>query len=234
MRRFYYPERIEIDTKIKIENELYNHIVNVVKIKKDENFIIFNSESGNFFCVLKNIENRFGELEVLYKLPEKEKNNFKISVYQCIPKGNILNEIIERNVELGVTSFTPIVSERTIKRTKELKKRWLEIIKHSTEQCGRTDLMKVNMPIMFNEIFNNHFQGKKLICYENSENIINIENFKGFNDFHIILGPEGGFTINEIEKANRNGFESISLGKNILKCLTANILAIGFLSLIKS
>ena len=67
MRRFYYPERIEIDTKIKIENELYNHIVNVVKIKKDENFIIFNSESGNFFCVLKNIENRFGELEVLYK-----------------------------------------------------------------------------------------------------------------------------------------------------------------------
>ena len=94
--------------------------------------------------------------------------------------------------------------------------------------------MKVNMPIMFNEIFNNHFQGKKLICYENSENIINIENFKGFNDFHIILGPEGGFTINEIVKANENGFESISLGKNILKCLTANILAIGFLSLLKS
>ena len=85
------------------------------------------------------------------------------------------------------------------------------------------------MPIMFNEIFNNHFQGKKLICYENSENIINIESFKGFNDFHIILGPEGGFTINEIEKANGSGFESISLGKNILKCFFRNCVIIIFI-----
>ena len=47
--------------------------------------------------------------------------------------------------------------------------------------------MKINMPIMFNEIFNNDMQGKKLICYENSENLIDIKNFKGFKDFHIIL-----------------------------------------------
>ena len=234
MRRFYFQGQIKIDTVIKIENELFNHIVNVVKIKKDENFIIFNSESGNYFCVLKNIEKRFGEAKVLYKIPENEKNSSKISVYQCIPKGNILNEIIERNVELGVTEFTPIISERTIKRTKELKQRWFEIIKNSTEQCGRTDLMKINSPIMFNEIFNNDIQGKRLICYENSENLIDIANLKGFNDFHIILGPEGGFTLSEIERASEKGFESVSLGQNILKCLTANILVVGFISIFKS
>ena len=94
--------------------------------------------------------------------------------------------------------------------------------------------MKIKMPIMFNEIFNNDMQGKKLICYENSENLIDIKNFKGFKDFHIILGPEGGFTLSEIEKASEKGFESVSLGQNILKCLTANILVVGFISLFKS
>ena len=93
MRRFYFQGQVKIDTVIKIENELFNHIINVVKIKKGENFIIFNSESGNYFCVLKNIEKRFGEAKVLYKIPENEKNssnyNNHIAHTSCCECSNI-------------------------------------------------------------------------------------------------------------------------------------------------
>ena len=236
MRRFYLKEKIELEKKFFIKNDLFNHVINVLKFKKNQNIVFFDITSNNFFCEILNVNKTNAEVIPLYKIPQKVQSKIEIKVYQCIPKGNILNDIIEKDVELGVTEFTPIISERTIKRTKEFKEKWNEIIKNSTQQCGRSRLMKINTPVYFKDLFKNEFDGEKIIFYENANELIKLDFFnkKKKNSVHIILGPEGGFSLDEVNTANSNGFKSYSLGNNVLKCLTANILAVGFIYLLNS
>ena len=96
--------------------------------------------------------------------------------------------------------------------------------------------MKINTPVYFKDLFKNEFDGEKIIFYENANELIKLDFFnkKKKNSVHIILGPEGGFSLDEVNTANSNGFKSYSLGNNVLKCLTANILAVGFIYLLNS
>jgi 16S rRNA (uracil1498-N3)-methyltransferase len=125
-----------------------------------------------------------------------------------------------------------VISARTIKRSNEVKKRWLEIIKTATKQCGRSDIMNISEPIAYSDIFIGNSSELKIIFYENSLNKITKELFKPIKNISIVIGPEGGFTEEEVSLANENGFIDLSLGDTVLRSSTALILSIGMTKLI--
>ena len=234
MKRFLCKKKLVKDHVVELDSDFYHHAIRVLKIKTNESIVLFNENGKEFYCKIQKILKKSVLVEIQYELDSLSDKRSSIKVFQSIPKGNLIDDLIEKSVELGVTSFNPVISKRTIKKTKEKKERWNEIIKNATEQCGRTDLMQISEPIQFNEIFNQDHNGEKIIFYENSDVTISETNFTKSDKVSIIIGPEGGFTDEEIKLAKENEFKIFSLGKNILKCSTANILAIGIVSLFSS
>ncbi|MEE2975258.1 MAG: RsmE family RNA methyltransferase [Thermodesulfobacteriota bacterium] len=233
MNRFFVDEKINRDQELKIEGDNFHHCITVLKHKIGDNIVIFDNTESEYHCKIIGIKKHHFLVEIQYLMPKKEAGP-RIQVYQCMPKGKTIEDIIEKSVELGVSILIPVVSERTIKKSKEVKERWLDIIESATKQCGRNDFMKISEPISFFEIFGIDDSDLKIIFYENSENRMHNCNFraKDVNTISIIIGPEGGFSQKEVALAKENDFEDISLGNTVLKSTTALILGVGLIKMV--
>ena len=233
MNRFFVDKKINRDQELKIEGDNFHHCITVLKHKIGDNIVIFDNTENEYHCKIIGIKKTHFLVEIQYLILKKEAEP-EIHVYQCIPKGKAIEDIIEKSVELGVSTLVPVVSERTIKKSKEVKKRWLDIIESATKQCGRNDFMKISEPIPFFEIFENDKSDLNIIFYENSENRIHNCSFrtKEIEEISIVIGPEGGFSEKEISMAKTNDFIDISLGNTVLKSTTALILGVGLVKMV--
>jgi 16S rRNA (uracil1498-N3)-methyltransferase len=233
MNRFFVDKKINRDQELKIEGDNFHHCITVLKHKVGDNIIVFDKTENEFFCKIVEIKKKHLTAEVQYLIPQKGLG-CNIDVYQCLPKGKAIEDIIEKAVELGVKRLIPVVSERTIKKPEQVKKRWLDIVESATKQCGRNDFMKILEPIPYSDIFADSKSDLKIIFYENSATKIYECSFaaKDRKNISIIVGPEGGFSEKEISLANENDFIDISLGNTVLKSTTALILGIGLIKMI--
>ena len=234
MNRFFLNKEINKDEQIIIEGDNFHHCIIVLKHKVGDNILVFDKKEDEFLCKIIGIKKESMMIQAQYLRPKKTVNEPDINVYQSIPKGKTIENIIEKSVELGVKEFIPIISSRTIKKSREVKERWLEIVKTATKQCGRNDIMKIHEPLQYSDIFKKNNSGLKIIFYENSKNKINHEILEPNKNISLIIGPEGGFTNEEIILANNNGFIDMSLGNTVLKSNTALILGVGIIKLICS
>ena len=230
-RFFYNFDKIEGSFLEVFDYEIVNQIVNVLKIRKDENIIVFNNEL-ELLCSLGEF-NQKGI--VLYVLEQKkiEKEDYNVNLYCSILKKDNFEFVVEKSVELGISDIYPIITSRTIKTNLNFE-RLNKIIKEASEQSGGfgfsnvfaiEDLRKVkingnDLNIAFN------MDGNNIL-----ENIMEIKKSKNINLF---IGPEGGWTDDELFFFKKNNFKIVSLGKNVLRAETAVVLSVGVVSLIKN
>ena len=156
----------------------------------------------------------------------------------CLPKGEKTDLVIQKAVELGANEIVLINSTRSIaKITKENKDKKLtrfnKIIKEASEQSKRTRLLKLSDVIAFKEL-SNYKADVSFIAYENtsltSEDLLNeLSNIKG-KTINVIIGAEGGITLEELNIAKSLGYKEISLGKRILRSETACFYILSLLS----
>lgn len=235
--RIYYSGSLKKDQKINLEKKKNHYILNVLRIKLGNIIKIFNNTNivyiGKIINIKKNISVKIIDEKKVY-----QKNNINIHLGQMISKKEKMNFTIEKSVELGVNSITPIISEKSStpfvnKNIKKKIKYWKNIIISACSQSGRNILPTLNLPKKISE-FNNLIPKKtiKIVCYQNAKKKIkNIKN-KGIKNFCIIIGSEKGFSKNEIEYMNKNDFFFVSLGIRILRTETAAITAINYLQVL--
>lgn len=163
---------------------------------------------------------------------------FSIHLYPAILKGDKFDLVVEKTTELGVTSITPVVTNRTIVRLgreKALsrKQRWQKIAKAASEQCGRPKVPEICDLIQFEDLMLSRIPGYLLLAHkpgEPSEALGSVRaGLEGSNEVSVLVGPEGGFDASEIEMALKKGFRPISLGPYILRAETASIAAVSLL-----
>lgn len=143
--------------------------------------------------------------------------------------------ILQKSTELGVSRIIPIVTERTIVKldNKELKRieRWSKIVKEASEQCKRVTVPLIDNIKKINDL--DFSDGVKFVCStsENEKNIKNVmHNIKDCDKMYIVVGPEGGLSINEEMKLNKLGFVSISLGNRIMRVETVPMFILSVLN----
>jgi 16S rRNA (uracil1498-N3)-methyltransferase len=140
--------------------------------------------------------------------------------------------LIEKTTELGVRTLLPITCERTISHTKNIG-RMEKIACSAMKQCGRSWLPRIQPVQSFQSVLENsaHYQ-LKFILHEKTNSSRNIITEKKFHeDVHsllLIVGPEGGFTDDEITRAEQSGMKSVSLGTRRLRAETAAIVAVSY------
>ncbi len=202
------------------------HIIKVLRMKINDS-IFFTDGRGNLYnCTIENDNLKGCKIKVNKIEKGKDKRNFKIHMAVAPTKNiNRYEWFLEKVTEFGVDNITPIIcnhSERKILKIDRLKK----VIVAALKQSLKTFLPALNEPVSFNNFIKQTFNGQKFIAYihpEINQELINtaIPN----KNTLILIGPEGGFSPDEVKKAIDYGFKPVKLGPSRLRTETAAIAA---------
>lgn len=161
---------------------------------------------------------------------------FDVVLAQCLPKGDKMEYIVQKAVELGVRSIVPVLSQHCIvkydiKKKLQRRQKWQKIADEAAKQCGRTIKPEIESIIDFKQLIEKYKDHTRLICYEaeNKSLIKDVLQSLNSDKYLILIGPEGGFSKDEAELGIKNGFLSISLGRRILRTETASLAILSML-----
>lgn len=195
---------------------------------------------NEYVVKIKNIKDNTFSGKIIQKAKKRGEPYIKITLIQSYLKSDKMEFVLQKAVELGITKFIPVISKNTIVKLDEkdkLKKydRFEKIVKEAVMQCGRTDNVEVsNIQNILDVDYSKY--SHVILCYENSKNkfheVINeIKADKKELNIAVIIGPEGGFSENEVENllTQNNNIQTVLFGERILRAETASIYALSIL-----
>ena len=227
MHRFFAEKKNISKSFIVLQGSDVSHIRNVLRLKVGDQVEVLDGEGSLYLVNLADINTNSIKGEILSSEKINTESQLMIHLGQSLIKGNGFDIILKKSVELGVHSISPLITERTVVKSDSNKKfpRWEKIIEESSKQCGRSSIPKISNKITCLEMFLQETKNSdlKLIFWEMEKN-------KGLSDINpkaiprstsVLIGPEGGFTVKEVETARSYGFLSIGLGPRIFRAETA-------------
>lgn len=243
MPKFFVKSNQINNNKIQILGDDVNHIVNVLRMKKEDELQVCNQETGeNYMSKITETAKNLVECEIVKKLNYTTESNVNITLFQGIPKFEKMELIIQKNTEVGVKQIVPVMMERTIVKLDEKvasKKieRWQKIAEIAAKQSMRDIIPKIENVKKLKDIENFNYD-IVLVAYENEdknmlktelEKLKAINNKNGENTYNIaiVIGPEGGISEKEIEILKNKNSKFVSLGKRILRTETAGLVMAG-------
>ena len=147
-----------------------------------------------------------------------------LTLASALPKGDRVDWLVEKAVELGVARFVPIVTSRSVVDPRPAKvNRLRRAVIEASKQCGRNRLMVVEPPIPWADLLGFEDQGTRLIAHPLGESYPRWPRIMVGSAATIAVGPEGGFTDNEVEEASKRGWTRVSLGATLLRIETAGL-----------
>lgn len=231
MQQYFTDRPIKLNQPITLSSEQVHHIAHVMRMTKDDDILI-SDETGIYYCSLKFLSNQV--LAVPYKIYEHNSEHpFQINLYMALIKNDKWELVLQKASELGVTKVIPVITSRTVVKLndnhpKKLE-RWRKIAQEACEQAHRTKKVIITDSIKLTEVCYEK-DLLNIIAYENEE-ANHIGTIKIDKDVNLIIGPEGGFSDNEIKRLVKMGYQTYSLGKRILRAETAVFYALSIIGL---
>ncbi len=236
---FVEPDQIQ-GTRAFICGTDVNHIKNVLRMKVGEEIALSNGVDGKEYRVgIVAFTEDEVECEVRFVKEDAIELPCKIYLFQGLPKGDKMELIIQKAVELGVFEVIPVAMARSVVKLDEKKaaskvKRWQAISEAAAKQSKRGVIPQVQKVMTYKEALAYAKDMEvKLLPYELAEGMAKTKELigkieKGQN-IAIFIGPEGGFATEEVERAGEVGFEAVTLGKRILRTETAGMTLLSIL-----
>lgn len=240
MNRFFVDDSGAFsDRSVVITGEDVNHVKNVLRLKENDELIVSDGRGRDYHCRISGITNEEVVADICDICDNFSELSTEITLFQGFPKGDKMELIIQKTVELGVTRIVPVMTKRTVvklddKKAKKKTERYNMIAESAAKQSGRGMIPEVTMPVSFAEAVS---MAEKLdmniIPYEEAEGVEYsrniIKSIKGKKSLGIFIGPEGGFAREEVEKALDAGASAITLGHRILRTETAGMAVISII-----
>lgn len=229
MPHFFVDEEIE-SREYSLFGEDGRHISKSLRMNKGESLTLCSPSGTVHNCVVEEISGDMVKVNVLSNKISEAEPDVKVTLYQALPKGDKMELIIQKAVEIGVSEIVPVISSRCVSRPdkKSLSKktvRWQKIAKQAAMQSGRGIVPKVRECISFNDAVKSA-KGDKVIFYElGGESVKTILKDKP-SEISMFIGSEGGFSSEEVNLVTENGGRKATLGKRILRAETAPLVAL--------
>ena len=203
----------------------------VLRMTVGDQVIIFDGSGMEYSVSMEQINRSKCVGRVLDNSMVDREASLNIHLYQALIKPDRYEYVLQKGVEIGVSSFTPFICTRSEMReiSSNRVRRWESIITESAEQSGRARVPVLNDILTFSEALG-EASGMILIPWEDEQQLGIKDVFKtispeDISEVSIFIGPVGGFTVNEIEEAKEKSSVSVSLGNRILRSETAGIVA---------
>lgn len=233
---FVEPEQI-MQKQVVITGNDVNHIKNVLRMKPGEQVRISDNQGQDFFCEIKEISSQQVVLRMQERCADTELP-IRITLFQGLPKGDKMELIIQKAVELGAVQIIPVTMKNCVvkldeKKAKAKQARWQAIAESAAKQSKRSVIPKVGEVMGFTRAIEQaQHMDVKLVPYENQRGMAHTREVTGSiakgSEVAVFIGPEGGFSEKEIE-AVQDDMELISLGNRILRTETAGLAMLAML-----
>ena len=239
MQQFFAEPSWIRENKIFMQGSDVNHIRNVLRMKPGEDVRVNDGRGKTYLCCISSYEEQTAVLDILKELDSDTELPSRIILFQGLPKGDKMEWIVQKAVELGAYSIVPFAAKRSVvkldeKKAAKKRARWQLIAKGAAEQSGRGIIPEVSTVRTFAEALGRAGDlDVVLIPYELEEGMKEtarvLENIECGQSVGIFIGPEGGFEEEEVERAKEAGAYAITLGKRILRTETAGLTTLSVL-----
>ena len=223
MHLFYDPTLIKGTTNHILNEEESKHACKVMRLKEGDSLLILNGKGQEFNAIIENAHNKHCSLKIL---KEREEAKPKEEIHIALAPTKMMDRLewfLEKATEIGITEISLILCDNS--ERKVIKKERLEkILVSAMKQSKRLFLPKLNNLISFKEFITNNKNGLIAHCYNKEKS--SLKDVFRLNNCPIIIGPEGDFSLEEVEAANINGYKTITLGENRLRTETAALYSV--------
>lgn len=218
--------------QIRLTPAQQHYLQRVLRLGPGERFIALDGQGRQWLVQLTPDPHTATVVETLNDMVDP-RLTVRIALLAALPKGNGFDEVVRQTTELGVTHIQPVISDRTLVRPSDQKlERWQRIAKEATEQCERLIIPEISPPLTWANALTLWSENTRFLCVTrlSAPHLLACLQSNLPPSITVAIGPEGGWTDAEVEAAVTAGFQPVSLGPNILRAVTAPMVA---LSLIK-
>ena len=217
---------------IELDDKASNHLLRVLRLRPGAFVRIFNGKNTEFLAELQSA-GKSAELVLTKSVETETESPLRIHLGQGISRGEKMDYTLQKAVELGVDSITPLFTEFTevkldAERLEKRMQHWQAIIIHACEQCGRSVLPELRLPQKLVNWLPRCDQSLKLMMHPENGNALSSFSCPELQ-LALLIGPEGGFADVEVSLAQRHGFVAWQFGPRILRTETAALAAIAAL-----
>ena len=230
MPRFYVNFALSPDSVVELPDNVVRHL-NVLRVKNTEEIVLFNGNGKSYPALPEVLEKRRASVRILREEATDNESPLNITLVQAVSAAERMDFTLQKSVELGVAEIRPVISERCVvrlsgERAEKRVARWQEIVVSACEQSGRNIVPKV-LPLV------TYAQALQQLPQETAKLLMSLNRAQKLSDVRpqsgkvvFMVGPEGGWTEKEEQQAFDAGFQSVTLGKRVLRTETASLAAI--------
>lgn len=232
LTRIYQPQALSAGQILNLSKEAAGHLIRVLRLQVGDDFIVFNGKAGEFHAIIielsKNMVTvKLGEFDAVSR-----ESSLQITLVQAVLRSDKMDYVLQKAVELGVTRFIPLITARsTLKlapeRWQKRSLHWQGVMLAACEQSGRTRLPKLENPMTFDVATTSIKAEQRIIlqpCVKQS-----INSLPRCQSVAVLVGPEGGWSENELKCARVATYSPIQLGPRVLRAETAGLAAVSIL-----
>jgi 16S rRNA (uracil1498-N3)-methyltransferase len=235
MQRFFVPAQWLEEEEVTITGPLVHRLRNVLRLKRGSHVLLLDNSGWEHEMEIANVTSQRIEGRIVHKSLAVAEPRTKITLYQALLKLNKFEWVLQKNTELGVVGFVPMITERCIigsleDISKTKTERWWRILMEAAEQSGRARLPTLRPAVMFPTACEDAARGGLTLIPWEEEKERSLRSVLGETErppfsINLFVGPEGGFTPEELAQAQRYGARPITLGPRILRAETAGLVA---------
>jgi len=227
MSRLYIDSPLAVEQELILPKESAHYLLNVLRLRLGAMLTLFNGQGGEYTTKLVAIAKKEARLQVQTYNPIDRESELHTSLVQAISRPEHMDYTIQKAVELGVHQIFPILTERSVPRSRISKREqhWRKIIISACEQSGRNRLPMLHPVQTLNACLENTEESHCLVLSPNGKTTLPkaLTNLKEPKNLTVLIGAEGGLSEAELAEAKQAGYLEVSLGPRILRTETAAV-----------
>lgn len=232
LTRIYQPQALNAGQIVTLTKEAAGHLIRVLRLQVGDEFIVFNGKAGEFRSIIIEqnksvVKVKLGEFNVVNR-----ESFLQITLAQAVLRTDKMDYMLQKAVELGVTRFIPLLTAHsTLKlapeRWQKRSLHWQGVMLAACEQSGRTRLPKLENPMTFDVATTSIKADQRIILQPGSKQ--NINSLPRCQSVAVLVGPEGGWSENELKCARVADYSPMQVGPRVLRAETAGLAAVSIL-----
>ncbi|MEZ8825567.1 16S rRNA (uracil(1498)-N(3))-methyltransferase [Vibrio sp. 10N.261.55.A7] len=228
--RIYHSQPISQLGTLNLDDDAAGHIGRALRMKAGQEILLFDGSGAEFPATIQETTKKHVSVNVQERIEQSSESPLDLHLGQVISRGDKMEFTIQKSVELGVNTITPLISERCgvkldAKRFEKKLAQWQKIAISACEQCGRNTIPVIRPIMQLEQWCAEQTDGLKLNLHPRAKYSINTLP-EPINKVRLLIGPEGGLSSQEIDMTQEYQFEETLLGPRVLRTETAALTAI--------
>ena len=237
MHRFFVPGNCISDHEVTLPRNVARQVARVLRARSGDRIVVLDDSGWEYLVVLDQVTPTRAHGVITEKSLSTGEPHVDVTLYQAVLKADRFEYVLQKGTEVGISTFVPTICDRSVPReadragAQDRRTRWQRILTEAAEQSGRGRIPTLQQPVRFTQACDEVEDRAIIPQVEDGGTAIKtaLQPWKsGIDDDHrvsVFIGPEGGFTADEIDHALARGIVPVSLGRRVLRAETAGIVA---------